>query len=112
MAILSVMEWVGNSPSFYGAIIGRMGVQDTPAEGILLHVAAQTPTGMQIVEVWSDQDAFETFIRERLLPAAKDVGLTTEPEYTITEVANLFAPTFNPLQELADSFANTASATQ
>ncbi|MGW4120058.1 hypothetical protein [Nocardia sp. NPDC004711] len=110
MAVLSVMEWVGNSPTFYVAIIERMGVQNAPAEGILLHIAGETATGMRIVEVWDDEDAFEAFVRERLLPAAEDVGLTTEPAYTVTAVANLFAPTFDPLRELADGFAAVAAA--
>jgi hypothetical protein len=111
MAVLSVTEWAGNTPSFYGAIIGRMGVQDAPAEGILLHIAAQTSTGMRIVEVWDDQEALEAFVRDRLLPAAKDVGLNTAPDYAVTVVGNLFAPTLDPLQNLVDSFA-AATATQ
>src|SRR5579859_7571942 len=99
------MDWAGNTKADYDEIVARMGVQGAPADGIFLHVAAATAAGMRIVEVWDELEGFETFVRERLLPTAKDAGVSTEPEYTATAVANLFTPTLDRLQTLADSFA-------
>lgn len=105
MAVLIVMDWAGNTKANYDEIVARMGVQGAPAEGIYLHVAAPTPAGMRIVEVWEDLEGFEIFVREQLLPTAKAAGVTTQPEYTATAVVNFFTPTLDRLQKLAGSFA-------
>jgi hypothetical protein len=104
MAVLIVMDWA-ETEADYGEIVARMGVQGAPADGIFLHVAAATPTGIRIVELWDEPEGYERFVRERLLPTAKEAGVTTEPVYTVTEVMNLFGPKLDQIEKLAATFA-------
>ena len=52
---------------------------DWPVEGLLAHVAGQTPQGFRVVDVWKSEDAFRQF-GEKLAPILKEVGIDGAPE--------------------------------
>src|SRR5262245_53514254 len=52
-------------------------VASGPPPGGLLHLAGPHPDGgWLIVDVWESADAFERFAGERLLPAARELGIS------------------------------------
>jgi hypothetical protein len=70
----------------------------TAVEGLLLHVARATPTGFQIIEVWSSKEQLDRYNRELVGPllaasggegAPEDVLRPTEEEF---EVRGLVLP--------------------
>jgi hypothetical protein len=52
---------------------------DTPFEGLLVHVAAETEDGFMIVDVFESQEAYERFGKE-IAPIPKEVGIEEPPK--------------------------------
>jgi hypothetical protein len=52
---------------------------DFPVEGMLAHVAGETPNGFRVVELWESEDAMRRY-GETLIPAFQEVGVEGEPE--------------------------------
>jgi len=70
----------------------------TAVEGLLLHVARATPSGFQIIEVWSSKELLDRYNRELVRPllaasagggAAQEVPRPVEEEF---EVRGLVLP--------------------
>ena len=55
---------------------------DTNPSGALVRLAGATENGWRIITVWESQDAWDTFLRERLQPALQTAG-RTRPEIEI-----------------------------
>ena len=51
---------------------------DWPVEGLLLHVAGESPQGFRVVDVWQSEDACNRF-GEALGPILQEVGVEDEP---------------------------------
>jgi hypothetical protein len=52
---------------------------DWPIEGLLLHVAGDSPQGFRVVDVWQSEDACNRF-GETLGPILQEVGVEVQPE--------------------------------
>ncbi len=52
---------------------------DWPVEGLLVHVAGDSPNGFRVVDVWESEEAVRQF-GEKLAPHLQEAGITTEPE--------------------------------
>ena len=52
---------------------------DWPVEGLLLHVAGESPQGFRVVDVWQSEDACNRF-GEALGPILQEVGVEDEPQ--------------------------------
>jgi hypothetical protein len=58
---------------------------DWPVEGLLMHVAGQSPQGFRVVDVWESEEACNRF-GETLQPILKEVGIDDPPELYPAEV--------------------------
>ena len=54
-------------------------LSDWPVEGILVHVAGESPQGFRVVDVWESEEAAQRF-GEILQPILQEVGITDAPE--------------------------------
>ena len=70
----------------YEEIVGRLAGKrrlespsDWPVEGLLLHVAGESPQGFRVVDVWQSEDACNRF-GEALGPILREVGVEDQPE--------------------------------
>ena len=52
---------------------------DWPVEGLLAHVAGDTGSGFQVVDVWESEEAFSRF-GEALAPVMKSLGIEAKPQ--------------------------------
>ena len=52
---------------------------DWPVEGLLVHVAGESPNGFRIVDVWESEEACKKF-GEVLGPHLQEIGITEQPE--------------------------------
>ena len=50
-----------------------------PVEGLLMHVAGESPQGFRVVDVWQSEDACNRF-GETLRPILQEVGDEDQPE--------------------------------
>ncbi len=61
----------------YDSLMQSLDIGSAPPEGALFHLAGPHPDGgWLIVSVWESLHAFERFANERLLPAARALGVT------------------------------------
>ena len=60
-------------------------LSDWPVEGLLMHVAGESPQGFRVVDVWESEEACNAF-GERLRPILEEVGITDPPELYPAEV--------------------------
>jgi hypothetical protein len=58
---------------------------DWPVEGLLMHVAGQSPQGFRVVDVWESEEACNRF-GEMLQPILQEVGIVDPPELYPAEV--------------------------
>ena len=58
---------------------------DWPVEGLLMHVAGQSPQGFRVVDVWQSEEACNRF-GEILRPILQEVGIDDPPELYAAEV--------------------------
>jgi hypothetical protein len=90
MAVAVVLDFPGVGLDGYDRVLGHLGLDDAgrAALGMLFHSVAATPTGIRMVDVWMDRDQAEAFVRDRLAPATRRVGLTEPPDVQVLEVHN------------------------
>jgi hypothetical protein len=83
MSIVVSMSWPDVTAEDYEAAEELIRFdEDTPA-GAISHTAWFTEDGLYVVDVWSSQEDFERFARERLTPATHEVsGFDGEPKVT------------------------------
>jgi len=65
------------APEQSAAVLRELGLDKNPAAGQVLHrEGPMEGGGMQIVDVWGSQEAFETFVQDRLASAFQKAGTT------------------------------------
>lgn len=69
MAVAYIFEVPGAGQEQYDAVMDRLGRGDQP--GRLYHVAGPVEDGWMVVDVWESKEAFEAFLAEKLIPAAR-----------------------------------------
>jgi hypothetical protein len=97
---VAVIDILGLTAEEYDAILRKMDVEQTPAPDIYLHVAAPLDgvAGLRVIELWDNKEGLETFIQQRMLPAAAALGVQRETKVTLTPLLNAFVPR---LQDMA-----------
>jgi hypothetical protein len=74
MAVTVTIDIAGGTAPLYEQVIAEVFPDGKLPEGWLVHIAGPTENGWRVVNVVPSQDQFETFARERLLPATQRVG--------------------------------------
>jgi len=73
MAVGMLQELQGVSADQYDQVSAKMGVDESPPEGLIFHTAGEMEGGMRIFDVWESSEALERFTNERLMPAVEEV---------------------------------------
>ena len=80
MPVVMVHNIPGGTEEQYEAVAERLtggrglnSLDSWPVEGLLAHVSGPTDDGWRIIDVWESEDAYNTFMAERLGPAAERV---------------------------------------
>jgi hypothetical protein len=47
-------------------------------DGLIIHTAGDGPDGFYVVDVWESREAFDTFMNERVMPAADELGIEAD----------------------------------
>lgn len=75
MAIAFLMEFPDVTLAQYDAVVAETNPGGKVAPGGLFHVVGPHDGGLRIVDVWESQEAFDTFLRERLQAALLKHGV-------------------------------------
>jgi hypothetical protein len=92
MAVVLRMLLTDVTPSVYGRLLEGLGLDASPPAGQALHLAEETPVGMEVVELWQTSAAAEAYVENVLAPALGRLGERGELRYTLRQLHNLFAP--------------------
>jgi hypothetical protein len=91
MAVAMFMHWPGVTSDQYDAIMARLGLDANPAAGGVLHLATMTDEGLEVCDVWQTEQAFHSFLEQRMLPIVSELGISGEPEIKLSPLHNLYA---------------------
>jgi hypothetical protein len=97
MAILLSMEWPGVTEAQYEAAMRELNMEADPPPGGVIHLATLTGNGVRVVDVWESEAAFQTFAATRIMPAARKVGISTEPRVEVAPLHNLYVPALSTI---------------
>src|ERR671938_1582264 len=88
MALALLFEVPGYTQEHYDQVIETLQRGGKTAEGRLFHLAGPMEGGWRILDVWESQEAVNTFVQEKLGPAAQQVGLVPAPPQQVWPVHN------------------------
>ena len=91
MAVAMFVRSPGLEPREYDRVIASLELDVSPPAGQLLHVAVETQSGVEAIEVWQTPAAALAYVERRLAPALAAVK-AAEPEVELVPLHNLFAP--------------------
>jgi hypothetical protein len=103
MAVAMLMEWPEVTQTQYEAVMQELQLDVNPPAGGLFHVAGPMSGGWRVVDVWESAEAFQTFSEQRIMPAVKKVGISTQPRIEIYPAHNIYAPAMSTISSLGAS---------
>jgi hypothetical protein len=92
MAVAMLIEFPGGNISQYDRVISRLNLKGRTYKGGLFHVAGATDDGVRVVDVWESQEAFDSFLKDKLGAALEAEGLEP-PQISTWEVHNSLTTT-------------------
>jgi hypothetical protein len=103
MAVAMLMEWPEVTQEQYAAVMKELQLDVNPPAGGLFHVAGPMSGGWRVVDVWESAEAFQTFSEQRIMPAIKKVGITTQPRIEVYPAYNVYVPAMSTISSLGAS---------
>lgn len=80
MSVVMSMNWAGVTPEQYEVVRETVGWEESAPVGGEVHVAWFDERGLRVLDVWESEQAFQTFLAERLAPAIEKAGIQGTPE--------------------------------
>ncbi len=88
MAVLVFVNWPGATRELYEKIRAEVDWAGMRPSGANLHMSSfDDAGGLHVVDHWDSAQQFQTFIEEKIGPAAQRAGVTSQPEVAIYPVA-------------------------
>ncbi len=94
MAVMMQMTWNGIGAEEYEAARKHVNWEGDVPPGAMFHVVAVTDGGVRVTDVWESAEAFDAFVRDRLMPGVKELGIPGEPQVEILPAHAVFAPAY------------------
>jgi hypothetical protein len=92
MAVLVTQELEGVTQEMYDGVNARLGAEQSPPSGMILHTSSATDSGWRIVDVWESEEQYRRFAEDRIGPAVmaytQEAGI--EPRTPVTSVVELY----------------------
>jgi len=79
MSVVLELSWTGVTPEQYDRARDLVDWESVPALGGIFHVAWFDESGLRVLDVWESEDAFRSFLGERLIPVLDEIGIAGEP---------------------------------
>ena len=86
--------------SKYDRLLHELQWDALPPIGQILHLATETPDGVEVCEVWQTREAGEGFVRDVLAPAIAQLGAREAIDYAIFPLHNLYAPDLDTIERI------------
>ncbi len=72
----------------------------TPPIGEIVHLAAETPDGIEVCEIWQTREAAEGFLHDVLEPRLRQFGANQSVDHAIYPLHNLYAPDLDTIERI------------
>lgn len=92
MAVIVHVVLRGVTSEQYNAVRAEVGHLERAPSGGLVHLTWWEGSDCHIVDAWKSEDAFNTFVAERLGPAMGKLGIAVQPEITFHAAHEVYAP--------------------
>ncbi len=76
----------------YQAVIDHLDVEHRHPLGLIMHGAGEVDGHVQIAQVWDAEGYARRWETDELLPALKELGITTDGKVTFIELEHLVTP--------------------
>jgi hypothetical protein len=83
MAVVMQMTWSGIGAEEYEAARKHVNWEGDVPPGAMFHVIAVADNGERVTNVWESAEAFDAFVRDRLMPGVQEVAIPGEPQLEI-----------------------------
>ena len=83
--IVMQMRWDGATPEQYDKMAAKLDWEGNPPDGGIQHVAWFDEGGMNVVDVWESEEAFNSFIQSQVMPAVQELGIPGQPDVKISQ---------------------------
>ena len=93
MAVAVFMHFPGLERDEYDRLMADLELDANPPLGEILHVAADAPDGINVVDIWQTREAAESFVEHRLRPALQVRGVLIAISIDVLPLRNVFART-------------------
>jgi hypothetical protein len=93
MAIALILQFEGFDSDKYDAVQETLGLAANKGvwpDGLISHLAGNTPEGWCVIDVWESQAHFDRFFAERLKAAFDKVGGLSKPRITAVDIHNIY----------------------
>jgi hypothetical protein len=87
-------------PRAYDSLFASLELDRSPPGGMILHVAAEAPDGIDVCEVWQTYEAAESFVLDLLEPRLDRLAAHEPVEYSILPLHNLYAPDLYTIERI------------
>jgi hypothetical protein len=105
------MSWKEMSVKDYEKAHEILRLDINPAIGLIFHTSWLTKDGLNVLDVWESKNAYETFVKDRLLPVAKgQLKIAGEPKVEILPANFYFKPVTPNDCEAYDKTTHTFTA--
>jgi hypothetical protein len=98
MAVMVISRMDGGKPAPYDEVSAKLGVEEDPPAGLIVHAAGERDGDFEVVDIWESREQFEAFLNGRLRPTIKSVvgdeafAAMPEAERTFVELEDLVVP--------------------
>src|SRR5262245_52011985 len=99
MAVALFMTLRVNVPT-YDRLLQTLEWDVSPPVGEIVHLAAETPDGLEVCEIWQTRDAADGCVRDVLGPARIQLGARGPIDYAAFPLHNLCAPALDALARM------------
>lgn len=95
MRVMMSMTWNGVTAEQYEKIRKTVNWERDVPKGAVFHVSSFGPKAMHVTDVWESAEDFNSFVEKRLMPAIRQIGVTSQPSVNMFPVHKIFSPAFS-----------------
>lgn len=74
MAVGIRLKFDGGTQANYDAAHAAIDVEANPPAGLIVHSAGPIDGGWGIIDFWESREAFDAFVKDRLMPSLQGLG--------------------------------------
>ena len=100
VAVALFMHFPGLSREEYELLMADLELDANPPLGEILHVAADAPNGINVVDLWQTREAAYAFVEHRLRPTLRERNVNVELTIDVLPLRNVFAPDIETLERI------------